>query len=83
MVNTSSCCVVTNEMVLCSWNFCAINHDEMNRVLLVDLNSFIIRCFIIVQSCTVFQSCTINQCCTIVSMLYNNSKFQYHKVYKF
>ena len=66
MVSTSFCCVVTNETVLCSWNFHAINHDEMNRVLLIVFNSFIITCFIIVQSCTVFQSCTINQCCTIV-----------------
>ena len=45
-------------------DFCAINHDEMNRVLLVVFNSFIITCFIIVQSCTVFQSCTIIQCYT-------------------
>ena len=66
MVSTSFCCVITNEMVLCSWNFHAINHDEINRVLLIVFNSFIITCLIIVQSCTIFQSCTINQYCTIV-----------------
>ena len=64
MDSTSSCCVVTNETVLCSWIFTTINHDEMNRVLLVVFNSFIITCFIIVLSCTVFQSCTIIQCYT-------------------
>ena len=47
-------------------DFHTINHDEMNRVLLTVFNSFIITCFIIVQSCTVFQSCTIIQCYTTV-----------------
>ena len=47
-------------------DFHAINHDEINRVLLVVFNSFIIICFNIVQSCTIFQSCTLVQCCTIV-----------------
>ena len=74
MVNTS-CCVVTNEMVLCSWNFHATNHDEMNRVLLVVFNIFIIICFII---CSELHSISelYNK-----SVLYNSSEFQYHKVY--
>ena len=28
VVSTSSCCVVTNEMVLCLGNLHTINHDE-------------------------------------------------------
>ena len=65
MVSTSSCCVVTNEMVLCLGDLHAINHDEINRVLWFVFNEFIIICFIISQSCIMYQSCTINQCCTI------------------
>ena len=60
MVSTSSCSVVTNETVLCSWNFCTINHDEMNRILLVIFNVFYYNMFLTyVQSCTMYQSFTI------------------------
>ena len=64
----------------------AINHDEINRVLLVIFNSFIIICFIIVQSCTIFQSCTLVQSCTVVQcyiMIISIHKSNSLQVYKF
>ena len=61
-------------------DFCAINHDEINRVLLVVFSSFIITDLIIVQSCTVYQNLYSTSVLYNSSMLYNSSKFQYHKV---
>ena len=63
--------------------FCAINHDEINRVLLVVFSSFIITDLIIVQSYTVYQNLYNISVLYNSSMLYNSSKFQYHNVYKF
>ena len=60
-------------------DFYAFNHDEINRVLLVVLNSFIILFLIIAQSSTIS---IVHSSVNIKFTSSNNYKFQY-VVYKF
>ena len=74
MVSTSSCCVVTNEMVLCLGNLCTINHDERTASYWLS-SMFYYVCY---HSPKLYHISELHN----NSLLYNSSVFQYYIVHK-
>ena len=74
VVSTSSCCVVTNETILCLGNLCAINHDERTE------SYWLSSMFHYVS----YHSPMLHNISELhnSSMLYNSSEFQYYIVHK-
>ena len=74
VVSTSSCCVVTNETVLCLGNLRAINHDERTE------SYWLSSMFYYVS----YHSPMLHNISELhnSSMLYNSSEFQYYIVHK-
>ena len=74
MVSTSSCCVVTNEMVLCFGNLCTISHDERTESHWLSSKFYYVS----------YHSPKLHNISELhnSSMLYNSSMFYYYIVHK-